>query len=138
MARKIKFLIITAIILALLVGHTNAVPNPLPGEGDPKAILNLFHPNAKNNETISSFIDKYSDFKWHEIPYNETFEYIYITPANECSEQLVYLNNIRADEHNREPSIVSVRIIGCDEILPLDPLFQFPEVFENYSSLSGD
>ncbi|WP_048153146.1 hypothetical protein [Methanolacinia paynteri] len=138
MSRKIKFLIITAIILALLVGHANAVPNPLPGEGDPKAILNLFHPNAKNNETISSFIDKYSDFKWHEIPYNETFEYIYLTPANECSEQLVYLNDVRADEHNREPSIVSVRIIGCDKVLPLDPLFQFPEVFENYPSLSGD
>lgn len=137
MSRKIDFLIITAIILALLVGHANAVPNPLPGEGNHTLILYGVHPNAKDNEVITSFLAEHPDIRWHESAYNETYEYVYVTPVNECSEQLVYLNKIGIDERS-EPSIVSVRIIGCDQILPLDPLFQFPEVFENYSSLSGD
>ncbi|ADN36195.1 conserved hypothetical protein [Methanolacinia petrolearia DSM 11571] len=137
MSRKIKFLIITAIILALLVGHANAVPHPLPGEGNQILILYMIHPNAKNNEEITSFLAEHPNISWRESVYNETYDYIYITPLNDCREKLVYINQRKVDERN-EPSIVSVRIIGCDKILPLDPLFQFPEIFENYSSLSGD
>ncbi|WP_157199102.1 hypothetical protein [Methanolacinia paynteri] len=124
-------------IFALLVGHANAVPNPLPGEGNQIGILYMIHPNAKDNEVITSFLAEHPDISWRESVYNETFDYIYITPLNDCREKLVYINQRKVDERSG-PSIVSVRIIGCDEILPLDPLFQFPEVFENYSSLSGD
>lgn len=137
MSKKIRFLVTGAIILALFIGYANAVPNPLPGKGNHTLILYGVHPNAKSNEIITSFLAEHPDIRWHESAYNETYEYVYITPVNECSDQLVYLNKIGANERS-EPSIASVRIIGCDKILPLDPIYQFPEIFENYSSLAGD
>ena len=137
MSKNKNLLIIRAIFLTfLLVSSVNAVPTPLPGEGDQKSILYMIHPNAKNNEIITSFLAKNPDFSWRESVYNKTHDYIYITPLNNCSEQLVYINK-RVDERN-EPSIVSVRIIGCSEELPLDPKYQFLEIFEKYPVLEEE
>jgi hypothetical protein len=60
---------------------------------------------------------------------------VYITPVNTCGERLVYVNREGADEHNNKLSIAFVRIIGCGETLPIEPVDPFADLFQQYPAL---
>ncbi|WP_214041045.1 hypothetical protein [Methanoculleus sp.] len=139
MTRNTTLLAVGLILAALVCGiSAGGVVTPLPGQGNQTGILFGVHPNAKTNETITSFIAEHGEIWWHEGTYNRTHEYVYIVPANACEEQLVYLNRIRADEHGGEQSIGQIWIIGCDEAMPLAAELTFPEIFAKYPALSND
>jgi hypothetical protein len=139
MTRSITLLALGLILAALVCSiPAGAVVTPLPGQGNQMEILFGVHPNAKTNETITAFIAEHGEIWWHESTYNHTHEYVYIVPANDCEEQLVYLNRIRADEHGGEQSIGQIWIIGCDEALPLAAELTFPKIFAKYPALSDD
>ena len=125
-----------AVIVCII--PASAVVTPLPGQGNQTGILFGVHPNAKTNETITTFIAEHGEIWWHEGAYNHTHKYVYVVPANACEEQLVYLNKIGADEHGGEPSIGNIWIIGCDESMPLAAELRFPEIFAKYPALSSD
>lgn len=131
--------IIGMLIVVLLCSiPAAAVQMPLPGQGNQTLILYGVHPNAKDNKIITSFLAEHGELRWHEAGYNSTHEYVYITPVNACTEQLVYLNKIRADERNNEPSIEFVKIIGCGESLPPEPVDPFSEIYSKYPALKND
>ncbi|CVK33465.1 exported protein of unknown function [Methanoculleus bourgensis] len=114
MTRSITLLALGLILAALVCSiPAGAVVTPLPGQGNQMEILFGVHPNAKTNETITAFIAEHGEIWWHESTYNHTHEYVYIVPANDCEEQLVYLNRIRADEHGGEQSIGQIWIIAA-------------------------
>lgn len=125
-----------AVIVCII--PASAVVTPLPGQGNQTGILFGVHPNAKTNETITTFIAEHGEIWWHEGAYNHTHKYVYVVPANACEEQLVYLNKIGADEHGGEPSIGNIWIIGCDESMPLAAELTFPKIFAKYPALSND
>lgn len=125
-----------AVIVCII--PASAVVTPLPGQGNQTEILFGVHPNAKTNETITTFIAEHGEIWWHEGAYNHTHKYVYVVPANACEEQLVYLNKIGADEHGGEPSIGNIWIIGCNEAMPRAAELTFPKIFAKYPALSSD
>jgi hypothetical protein len=128
-------LFITMLVCSIPAG---AIQEPLPGQGNQTSILYGVHPNAKKNETITSFLAEHGEITWHESGYNRTHETVYITPVNACRERLVYVNREGADEHNNELSIAFVRIIGCGETLPIEPVDPFSDLFQRYPALGED
>lgn len=102
-------------------------------------ILYGIHPNAQKNETIRTFIEEHGEIEWWEPSRNRTHRYVCIVPVNASAKKLFYLNNQTA-EHNKEPSIVFVKIIDRDEALPIptpdpDP---FHELYKKYPALKED
>jgi len=105
MTRSITLLALGLILAALVCSiPAGAVVTPSPGrETRWKFCLGFTRTRRPTRRSPRSSLTW--EIWWHESTYNHTHEYVYIVPANDCEEQLVYLNRIRADEHGGEQSI---------------------------------
>ncbi len=78
------------------------------------------HPGAKNNTTITSFIDTYGISTWVDdgTPNgDDRYRYIYIIPKKNSSKKLVFLF-YRPDQTRLNNSVVWVKLIDLNETLP--------------------